>query len=129
MKISRRTMLAGAAAAIAVPLIGGAELRRAGAVSATRTRLSAATDTASTVSFSLQNNTGSDTVYAFVTGQAINNGNALVLLESDGQTLYYPASPAAPGSALAANCAIPLGPAGGAPGPITVAHPAAGRVS
>ncbi len=31
-----------------------------------------------------------------MTGQAIGNGNALMLLESDGQTPYYPASPAAP---------------------------------
>jgi Beta-1,3-glucanase len=129
MRISRRTMLAGTAAAIAVPLIGGAELRRSSsAAGQPATRLAAATDTASTVSFSLQNNTGSDTVYAYVTGQAIDNGNALVLLEADGQTLYYPSSPAATGSALAANCAIPLGPSGGAPVTITVPHLAGARL-
>ena len=67
-------------------------------------------------------------MYAFVTGQALDNGNALVLLESDGQTLYYPSSPAAPGSALGADCAIPLGPSGGAPVTITVPHLAGARL-
>jgi hypothetical protein len=48
----------------------------------------------------LQNNTGSDPVYAYVTGQALDHGNALMLLEADGQTPYYPVSPAATGSPL-----------------------------
>jgi hypothetical protein len=128
MKISRRTMLAGSAAAIAVPLIGGAERRRPGTAGQTVTRLAAAAGTAATTTFSLQNNTGADTVYAFVTGQALDNGNALVLLTSDGQTLYYPSSPAAPGSALSADCAIPLGPSGGAPVTVTVPHLAGARL-
>ena len=76
----------------------------------------------------LQNNTGSDTVYAYVTGQALDNGNALMLLESDGQTPYYPASPAAAGSPLAADCAIPLGASGGVPTPVTIPHLAGARI-
>ena len=99
MQVSRRTMLAGSAAAVAAPLLGLAvpELRRTvGGTAGPQTARLAAADTAATVSFSIQNNTGSDTVYAFVTGQAISNGNALMLLEADGETPYYPASPSAP---------------------------------
>src|SRR5579863_7558430 len=78
MKISRRTMLAGSAAAAATPLL---------AVAAGKAR--AATPPA-TVSFSIKNNTGSNTVYAFVTGLAINNNNAWMLLKAHGRTPYYP---------------------------------------
>ena len=89
MKISRRTMLAGSAAAVTAPVLATVLARRGGrrrcaggrADKPTRT----AAQTAATVSFSIQNNTGSDTVYAFVTGQALDNGNALMLLEADGR--------------------------------------------
>jgi Beta-1,3-glucanase len=131
MQVSRRTMLAGSAAAVAAPLLGLAvpELRRTvgGTASATPARLAAA-ETAATVSFSIQNNTGSDTVYAFVTGQAISNGNALMLLEADGETPYYPASPSAAGSPLAVDCAIPLNASGGAPITVTVPQLAGARL-
>jgi hypothetical protein len=126
MRISRRTVLAGSAAALATPLlaVAAAETRRPAAPPADRL---AAAQTATTVSFSIQNNTASDTVYAFVTGQAINNGNALMLLEADGQTPYYPASPAAAGSPLAVDCAIPLNPPGSAT-TITVPQLAGARI-
>ena len=131
MPVSRRTMLAGSAAALAVPLLGFAvpELRRSasGSSSGETARLSAS-DTADTVSFSVQNNTGSDAVYAFVTGQAINNGNALMLLESDGTTPYYPASPSAVGSPLTVDCAIRLNASGGSPVTITVPQLAGARL-
>lgn len=68
--------------------------------------------TASTLTVSLVNQTSSSTVYTYITGYAINNNNALVLLQSDGQTLYYPTNPSSNGSPLQANCAIPLGPPG-----------------
>ena len=42
-------------------------------------------------------------------GLAIDNNNAVFLLQSDAKTPYYPASPSATGAALSANCAIPLG--------------------
>lgn len=122
MNISRRTLLAGGAAALAVPVL--ATVARPGA----KERLAAAADTMSTVTFSLQNNTGSETVYAFVTGQALDNGNVLMLLQADGQTPYYPASPSSTGSALAVNCAIPLNASGGAPKSITVPHLAGARL-
>jgi hypothetical protein len=132
MKISRRSILAGSAAAVAAPLLGLAvpELRRSAAVPAGRetARLAAAAQTTSTVSFALQNNTGADTVYAFVTGLDLANGNALALLRSDGQTLYHPSSPAAPGAPLGADCAIPLGPSGGAPVTLTVPQLAGARL-
>jgi hypothetical protein len=56
----------------------------------------------------LQNQTSSDTVYAYVTGIDVDT-NALVFLEANGQTLYFPTSPPADGAPLAVNCAIPLG--------------------
>jgi hypothetical protein len=131
MQVSRRTMLAGSAAAVAAPLLGLAvpELRRTvGGTAGPQTARLAAADTAATVSFSIQNNTGFDTVYAFVTGQAISNGNALMLLEADGETPYYPASPSAAGSPLAVDCAIPLNASGGAPVTVTVPQLAGARL-
>jgi hypothetical protein len=109
-------MLAGSAAALAAPLLAGAPARRANA------------QTATTVPFSIQNNTGSDTVYAFVTGQALDNNNALMLLEADGQTPYYPASPSSNGSPLAVDCAIPLNASGASPITITVPQLAGARL-
>jgi hypothetical protein len=131
MLVSRRTMLAGSAAAVAAPLLGFAVPALHRSVSGTSSREGmrlSASDTPATVSFSIQNNTGSDTVYAFVTGQAINNGNALTLLESDGETPYYPASPSAVGSPLAVDCAIPLNASGGSPVTITVPQLAGARL-
>jgi hypothetical protein len=131
MLVSRRTMLAGSAAAVTAGLLGFAvpELRRsASGTSGLETARLTAADTPATVSFSIQNKTGSDTVYAFVTGQASNNGNALMLLEADGKTPYYPASPSAVGSPLAVDCAIPLNASGGSPITITVPQLAGARL-
>lgn len=75
----------------------------------------------------LQNQSTSNTVYCYITGQAIDNNNALFLLESDGQTPYYPQSPSSTVQPLQANCAIPLG----APGNTvyaTIPHIAGGRL-
>ena len=128
MKVSRRTMLTGSAAAVTAPVLatvlargeaGRPAIRLAAAQTvahaAAQTGAQTAAQTAASVSFSIQNNTLSDTVYAFVTGQALDNNGALMLLEADGQTPYYPASPSAAGSPLAADCAIPLNASGGAP--------------
>jgi hypothetical protein len=133
MQVSRRTMLVASAAPLIAVALPGTRHAIANAIgndggnAQTTERLSAAT-TAATVSFSIQNNTKSDTVYAYVTGQALDNGNALMLLQSDGQTPYYPTSPAAVGSPLAANCAIGLNASGGAPTTITVPHLAGARL-
>lgn len=81
----------------------------------------------STVNIALQNQTSSTTVYAYITGQALDNNNALFLLRSDGKTPYYPTSPSSTLSPLGQNCAIPLG----APGnttTVTVPHLAGSRI-
>ncbi len=80
-----------------------------------------------TLSVALQNQTTSSTVYAYITGQALDNNNALFLLSADGRTPYYPASPGSVGSPLSQNCAIALG----APGntvTVTIPHIAGGRI-
>jgi len=60
----------------------------------------------------LQNQSTSSNVFAYITGQAINNGGALFLLGFDGKTPYYPTSPSSTGSALQQNVSIKLGPPG-----------------
>jgi len=69
-----------------------------------------------TLNIALQNETNTSNVYAYITGLAINNSYSVFLLQSDGATPYYPASPSSNGSQLAVNCAIPLG----APGNTTI---------
>jgi Beta-1,3-glucanase/Putative Ig domain len=118
MTVTRRNFLTASA------LVGGSALFAGVGVGPFGSRASA--DTAATLSVALKNNTSSDTVYAFVTGTAISN-NALVLLEADGQTLYYPSSPSSTGSPLAVDCAIPLG-APGSTTNITIPQIAGGRV-
>ena len=128
MHMSRRTMLAGSAAILSAPVLAALSaggLRRAPRVAV---RDAAAVTTTATVPFTVANNTGTGPVYAYVTGQALDSGNALMLLRSDGQTPYFPASPAGPGSALGADCAIPLSAPGGGPVTITVPHLAGARL-
>jgi hypothetical protein len=67
------------------------------------------TQTNSTLNIALQNETNSNNVYAYITGLDINNSNSVFLLQADGVTPYYPASPSSTGSSLDFNCAIPLG--------------------
>ncbi|SEF24961.1 Beta-1,3-glucanase [Amycolatopsis pretoriensis] len=88
--ISRRSFLGLTAAtlATAVPLARAA---------------SAATP--DTFGLELVNNSGSGTVYAYVTGTTPDG--RLVLLRADG-TPYYPASPSAPTTPLPEDCAIPI---------------------
>ena len=99
----------------------------ASAVAGTLASASRAAATASTLNIALQNTTTSNTVYAYITGQAINNGNALVLIQADGHTPYYPASPSSTGQPLAVNCAIPLGGPGSTTN-VTIPQIAGGRV-
>lgn len=68
------------------------------------------------------------TVYAIVTGRAISNNNALVLLRSDGRTPYFPASPSGTMSAVNPNdVAIRLG-ATGSTTNLTIPYIAGGRI-
>jgi hypothetical protein len=81
----------------------------------------------SALNVSLQNVMNSGTVYAYITGQAIDNNNALFLLQADGQTPYYPTSPTSTGAALAVDCGILLG----GPGTnriVTIPRIAGGRI-
>lgn len=112
--VSRRRFLAASSALLGAPALGALAAPRAAATNATLT-------------IGLQNATTSSTVYAFVTGQAINNNNALFLLRSDGQTPYYPSSPSSTGSPLGADCAIALG-APGTTRNITIPQLAGARI-
>lgn len=80
-----------------------------------------------TLTIALQNQTSSSNVYAYITGQAIDKNNAVVLIQADGKTAYYPTSPSATGAPLAQDCAIPLG-APGATVNATIPHIAGGRI-
>ncbi|KAF7853913.1 hypothetical protein EAF04_010579 [Stromatinia cepivora] len=91
----------------------------------TKTLEAAATTGALTVG--LVNQSSSNTVYAYITGLAINNNYAVVVLQADGSTLYYPTNPSSNGSALEADCAIPLG-APGSTTTVTVPYIAGGRI-
>lgn len=83
--------------------------------------------TASTLNIALQNQTTSSNVYAYITGQALDNNNAVFLIQSDGHTPYYPTSPSSTGASLATNCAIPLG-APGSTKSATIPRVAGGRI-
>lgn len=80
-----------------------------------------------TLNFNLVNQSGSNTAYAYITGLAIDNNNALFLLQADGKTAYYPTSPSATLTALAQDCAIPLG-AAGSTTTVTIPHLAGARL-
>lgn len=83
--------------------------------------------TTTTLPITLQNNTKSSNVYAYITGQAIDNSFKPVLLQSDGQSLYYPSNPSKLGSPLTTNCAISLG-SPGSSRTVTIPHLAGGRI-
>ena len=57
----------------------------------------------------IQNTTDSSNVFAYITGIAIQNNGARVLVKANGKDLYYPSNPPAIGSPLTEDCAIPLG--------------------
>ena len=80
-----------------------------------------------TLNINLENQTNSSTVYAYITGQALDNNNAVFLLQADGRTPYYPTSPSSTNAPLAANCSIPLG-APGSTTSATIPHIAGGRI-
>ncbi|KAF2101181.1 hypothetical protein NA57DRAFT_53158 [Rhizodiscina lignyota] len=80
-----------------------------------------------TLNTSLVNSSSTNTIYAYVTGLQIDNNNSWYLLQSDGKTVYNPASPSKPGAALARDCAIPLANIGSTK-TISIPHTAGGRI-
>ena len=80
-----------------------------------------------TVAIALQNQTSSNTVFAYITGRALDNNNALFLLQADGKSPYFPTSPSSTGSPLTQNCAIPLGAPGNST-TVNVPHLAGARI-
>jgi len=120
--ISRRAFLGSAVATAAAGVAAPVLLDTAFSV-----RSKAAADTPATLAVNIVNNTGSGNAFAYVTGQAIDNGNSWCLLESDGHTVYFPASPSGTVQPLGANCSIPLG-SPGSTTTITIPHLAGGRI-
>lgn len=86
-----------------------------------------AAGTAPTLTITLRNASSSSQVYVYVSGLALDSDNRHMFLQSDGRTIYFPASPASVGSPLAADVAIPLG-APGSTKDITIPRIAGGRV-
>src|ERR1700755_1094079 len=82
---------------------------------------------ASTLNIALQNQTTSNTVYAYITGLALQRNNALFLLQSDGRSHYFPTQPHSIGSPLTQNCAIALGNPGSTR-TVTIPQIAGGRI-
>ena len=80
-----------------------------------------------TLNFALQNSTTSDTVFAYISGRAIDNAYALFLLRQDGRTPYFPNSPSSTGAVLTEDCAIRLG-APGSTITVTIPHLAGARI-
>ena len=80
-----------------------------------------------TLQISLQNNTNSLNVWAYITGLDINRDNAVFLLRSDGVTPYYPVSPPETLSPLTQDCHIQLGPPGTTRA-VTIPQLAGGRI-
>lgn len=87
---------------------------------------SAATVTG-TLNVILENQTSSRNVYAYITGQAIDNNNALFILQSDAKTPYYPSSPSSTGTKITTPIAIQLG-APGSTVSATIPRIAGGRI-
>ncbi|KAK1756109.1 hypothetical protein QBC47DRAFT_180318 [Echria macrotheca] len=89
--------------------------------------ISRKTTTPPTLQITLQNNTTSSTVFAYITGLDLQNSNAVFILSSDGLTPYHPPSPAQTLTPLSANCHIALG-APGTSRTVTIPQLAGGRI-
>ncbi|MFC1415677.1 beta-1,3-glucanase family protein [Streptacidiphilus cavernicola] len=114
--IARRTLIGASIAAVAAPFL------------LTSLERTASASTPAVLDVELANNSSSDTVYAYVLGLDLNQGNQWAFLEADGSTLYHPPSPAAPGAALGADCAITLPARGAASRRISLPYLASGRI-
>ncbi|KAL9610794.1 MAG: hypothetical protein Q9167_004526 [Letrouitia subvulpina] len=82
----------------------------------------------SKLSIHLQNQTNSNTVWAYVTGHDIHRNNEWFLLQADGVTPYYPTNPPGRLSPLLKDCAIPLNASGKSAKVVTVPKLATARI-
>ncbi len=96
--MSRRAFLGSAAALLAAPALLETAVLPARRASA---------DTASTLAVDLVNNSGAGTLYCVVSGTDLSNGRP-AFLQSDGHTVFHPASPSGPGAPVGADIAIPV---------------------
>jgi hypothetical protein len=62
-----------------------------------------------TLQLALQNKSSSSTVFAYITGLALERNNTPLFVQADGQNIYYPVSPQTIQQPLQADVAIPLG--------------------
>ncbi|MET8957577.1 glycoside hydrolase family 64 protein [Streptomyces sp. NPDC004393] len=108
--ISRRVFLTGAALAAASGALASKAAQAAPA----------------TCQLALRNASLPGTVRAYVTGHEQSTGNWM-LLRADG-SVYRPGSPAAPGTPLPVDCAIPLGAAGSSPTVLTLPQMYSARI-
>ncbi|MEV4561437.1 beta-1,3-glucanase family protein [Kitasatospora sp. NPDC049285] len=114
--ISRRTLLAAAGAALALP------------TAATLLSANADAQTPATLALDLANTTGSNTVYAYVVGRDPAAGGSWTFVQTDGSSLYHPPNPANDQTPLGVDCAIPLNASGAAPRRVTLPHLDSGRI-
>ncbi|KAG9186227.1 hypothetical protein G6011_02783 [Alternaria panax] len=62
-----------------------------------------------TLQLALQNKSNSGTVYAYITGLALERNNTPLFVQADGKSIYYPTAPQDIQQPLQADVAIPLG--------------------
>jgi hypothetical protein len=87
------------------------------------------TVTPASLSVALENQTSSSgTVFAYITGLAIDNGDRLFFLQSDGKTAYYPTQPPMDLSPLTADCGIALDAPNSKPRIVTIPRLRSGRI-
>lgn len=79
------------------------------------------------LNITLENRTDAEQLFAYITGQAIDNGNKVCFIKADGRTPFFPSSPSQVGSAVPEDCAIRLGPKGSTI-EVTIPHIAGGRI-
>ena len=82
---------------------------------------------APTLDIEIQNQTQSNQVIAYVTGQALEHGNHVCFIQADGKTPYFPESPSQICSPVPKDCAIKLG-APGTSTTVTIPQLAGGRI-
>lgn len=85
--------------------------------------------TNSTLQIALKNTSTASQIYAYITGLSLDPAtqNQRFLLQADGKTGYFPASPANTGASLGADCGIALG-GPGATRTVTIPRLAGGRI-